>query len=130
MSVSTSFLRPLLLIAGFSLLPGQVPAGAPRSDHDQARAAHARQQALPLERILAIVERHFEGRVIDTELERDDGQLRYELELLLPDGRVIEIEIDAHSGEFLKLEGQRLETALRRPPRPAVPPERRTEPRR
>lgn len=128
MSVSMSLLRPLLLAAGFGLLllPGPAPAGAPRSDHDQARAARARQQALPLERILAIVERHFEGRVIDTELEREDGVLRYELELLLPDGRVIEIELDAHTGDFLKIEGQRLETALRRPPLP----QQRTEPRR
>ena len=123
MPVPTSSLRPLLLVAALGLLPAQLPAAAPRSDQDQARAARARQDVLPLERILAIVERHFEGRVIDTELERDDGLLRYELELLLPDGRVIEIELDAHSGEFLKIEGQRLESALRRPPLPQPRPE-------
>lgn len=127
---SPPFFRPLLLTAALALLPTQLPAGAPRSDQDQARAARARQDVLPLERILAIVERHVEGRIIDTELERDDGRLRYELELLLPDGRVIEIEIDARTGDFLKLEGQRLETALRRPPQPAARPDSRTEPRR
>ena len=120
---SMSLFRPLLLTAALALLPTQLPAGTPRSDQDQARAARARHDVLPLERILAIVERHCEGHVIDTELERDDGRLRYELELLLPDGRVIEIELDAHSGEFLKIEGQRLETALRRPPLPRPRPE-------
>lgn len=128
MLVPTAFFRPLLLAAALALPSGPVPAGAPRTDQDQARAARAREQVLPLERILAIVERHVDGRVIDTELEREDGRLRYELELLLPDGRVIEVEIDAHTGDFLKLEGQRLETALRRPPLPAAPG--RTEPRR
>lgn len=105
----------LLLLAALALLPGWLPAGTPRSEQDAARAARARREVLPLERILAIVERHFEGRPIHTELEREDGRLRYELEWLLPDGRVIEIELDAMSGEILKLEGRRLETALRRP---------------
>lgn len=116
MPVLTLF-RPLLL-AALCLLPGQLPAGAPRSDQEQARAARSRREVLPLERILAFVERHFEGRSIHTELEREDGLLRYELEWLLPDGRVIEIELDAHSGDFLKLEGQRLETAFRKVPLP------------
>ena len=118
--------RRFLLLAALCLLPGGLPAGTPRSEQEQARAARLKREVLPLERILAIVERYFEGRAIHTELEREDGGLRYELEWLLPDGRVIEIELDASSGEFLKLEGQRLETAVRRPPR-AEPPR---EPRR
>jgi uncharacterized membrane protein YkoI len=101
----------MLLAAAVATAGG---AGKPSAaDHDRAHAARQRGEALPLARILAIVEREVHGRVIEIELERDGGKLLYELELLLPDGRVIEVDIDARSGEFVKLEGARLETVFK-----------------
>lgn len=106
-----------VMLAGFVLLTAALmPAGAEPPagvDHERARAARARGEVLPLVQILNRVERDFGGRVIEVELERDDGQLRYELELLLPDGRVIELEFDARTGELVKLEGARLETVFK-----------------
>ena len=43
----------------------------------------------------------------------DDDRIVYELELLLPDGRVIELKVDARTGAWLSLEGKRLETVFR-----------------
>jgi uncharacterized membrane protein YkoI len=44
------------------------------------------------------------GRVIEVELERDDGRWIYELELVSPEGRLYEMEIDAASGTVLEVE--------------------------
>ncbi len=112
----TAFRR--FTLAGFVLLAAAlVPAGGaepPRKvDHERARTARASGEVLPLAHILSRVERDFGGRVIEVELERDDGELVYELELLLPDGRVIELEFDARTGELVKLEGARLETVFK-----------------
>lgn len=104
-----------------ALAPAGAADNAPSADHDRARAARARGEVLPLARILAIVERDFSGRVIEVELEREDGELRYEIELLLADGRLIELEFDAASGELVKLEGTRLETVFRPRAQPKAP---------
>lgn len=41
------------------------------------------------------------GRLLDLEVEREKGQIIYELEIMRPDGIVYEIKIDAQSGEWL-----------------------------
>lgn len=116
---SSSFLRTALLwlAIGGLMLPSWAQDGR-GTDQDRAREARVRGDALPLGSILAIVEREIGGRVIEVELEREDGALRYELEVLLPDGRVVELEIDARTGTLVKAEGTRLETVFkpRRPP--------------
>lgn len=110
-------LRRFTLAGLVPLAVALTPAGGaeppPKADHERARAARARGEVLPLAQILSLVERDFGGRVIEVELERDDGELHYELELLLPDGRVIELEFDARTGELVKLEGARLETVFK-----------------
>ncbi|KAB7520446.1 peptidase [Flagellimonas olearia] len=45
--------------------------------------------------------RYPQGRVLEVELERDDGQLIYEIELLTGDRVVREIEMDARTGQVL-----------------------------
>lgn len=44
------------------------------------------------------------GTVEETELERDDGQLIYEIEILSADGTEMEVEISAETGEILEIE--------------------------
>lgn len=104
---------PAAALALAALLTTLPLAQAERVDHESARAARARGDAMPLAKVLALVERELLGEVIEVELDHDDGALVYEFELLLPDGRVVELEIDARSGAMLKLEGARLETAFR-----------------
>lgn len=85
-----------------SLIAG--PALADRDDHDRARRALEAGEVLPLSEILAAVEAAQPGRVIEVELERDDGRWIYELELVAPDGRLVEIEIDAATADILDIE--------------------------
>lgn len=80
------------------------PAWADRADHDRARRALEAGEILPLSKILASAAAVRPGRVIDISLEHDDGQWVYELELLSPQGRLYEIQIDAETGAVLEIE--------------------------
>lgn len=104
-----------------ALLLALALAAAPLSAADQERARVARERggALPLATLLPAIERDLGGRMIEVELDDDGGRLVYEIELLLADGRVIELEVDARTGHWLKIEGARLETLF--PRRAAVP---------
>ncbi|MEQ9258640.1 MAG: PepSY domain-containing protein [Roseovarius sp.] len=95
-------LLPLLLAA--ALLAGALPAlsDGDEQDHDRAREALERGEVLPLSQILEIAE--LEGRVIEVDFERDDGRWVYELELITPEGRLVEIEVDGATGAVLERE--------------------------
>ncbi len=73
-------------------------SGRGGSDHDRARSAVEREEILPLSKILGGVRNRFGGRVIKLELETDDGHYVYELKLITPEGRIIELEVDAATG--------------------------------
>ncbi|PWC54164.1 PepSY domain-containing protein [Azospirillum sp. TSO22-1] len=93
----------LLVLAG-AVLTAPVPVLADR-DHDHARRAVEEGKVLPLRRILDTVEAQFGGSVLEVELDRDDGQWLYEVKLLAPDGRIIEVELNAATAEVLKAKG-------------------------
>lgn len=80
------------------------PALASRDDHDRARRALEAGEILPLSEILESAHAMRPGRVIEIELERDDGRWIYELELVTPQGRLYEMEIDAATGTVLEIE--------------------------
>lgn len=73
-------------------------SGRGGSDHDRARSAVEREEILPLSKILGGVRNRFGGRVIKLDLESDDGHYVYELKLITPEGRIIELEVDAATG--------------------------------
>jgi uncharacterized membrane protein YkoI len=75
-------------------------------DHDRARAAMAAGQIMPLAEILGQVEQRYTGRVVKTELERDDGIWIYELKLLPANGRVYKLKINAQTGRIVGTKGQ------------------------
>ncbi|RTR06321.1 PepSY domain-containing protein [Halomonas nitroreducens] len=77
--------------------------------HDEVR--HGRLVALP--EILDWLEARYHGQVLEVELERDDGRLSYEVEMLGPQGQVVEFEFDARSGELIGMEGVNI-NAMRR----------------
>lgn len=72
-------------------------------DHDRARRAVEQGRALPLRVVLDQVERQFQGRAVNVELERERGRLIYEIRLLQADGRVVKLDVDAASGAVLKV---------------------------
>lgn len=84
----------------FSLVFFATPSLADDSQ-DRARDALARGDILPLSRILDVVKREAGGRVINVELDRDDGRFIYELETITSDGRMLELSIDAANGTIL-----------------------------
>jgi uncharacterized membrane protein YkoI len=82
-------------------------AAANDRDHDRAREAVRRGEAAPLAEILPAVEARLGARVIEVELEREDGRLIYEFELIGPDGRLIDAEVDARTGAVLDVETEK-----------------------
>ena len=67
---------------------------------DRAREAVASGEYLPLQQILADALKRHPGVVVSVELDDDE----YELEILRPDGVVVELEYDARSGRLLEEE--------------------------
>src|SRR5690554_8174242 len=71
------------------------PVMADDVSHFEARKLREAGQILPLETIIEKAMAFRKGDVIDTELERDNGMLIYEIEILDAQGRVWELELDA-----------------------------------
>ena len=95
---------------------------ASRKDPQRTLPAWGQAGVLSLERLQADVATQVPGRLVTAELDEDAGQPVYEIRWLLADGRVLEIEIDARTGQWLGLQGARLETLWRKGlPSPARP---------
>jgi len=71
-------------------------------DHDRARHALERGEILSLDKVMAVVRDRVGGDVVGVELERDDERWIYEFKVLRPDGRVVEVTVDAASARILK----------------------------
>lgn len=93
--------RPLpLLVVVLMLLPAA--PGTADGDHDRARRLRAAGEILPLEDILRRHREHApEGRLLEVELDDDDGRLVYQVEVLGTDGALRRYEYDPRSGELL-----------------------------
>jgi len=97
-------LRHLSLIAAVALTTACLPfAGLAdeEHDHDRARRALERGEIMPLERILARVERDHPGQVVEVELEREHGRWIYEIKVLKPGGVLVKLKFDARNGAVL-----------------------------
>lgn len=92
-------MNALTTLAMLALITSPVLA-QPIPDHERARAAQARGEFVPLQRILADAVQRERGKVIDVELDDDE----YEVEILRADGVVIELEYDARTGRLLERE--------------------------
>ena len=107
-----SILFSLIAVAGSAglLWTGLTTADAERYGHDaeqdQEAAERLTQQGdiLPLEQILEQARQHRDGRILETELEREYGRYLYEIELLDETGRVYELKFDAATGELIEEE--------------------------
>lgn len=114
----TTMMRPgpvALLVLMLSLVAAGAPAWADE-DHERARAALERGEILPLRTILDRAEADFGGKLLEAELEAEDGRLAYEIKLLTPGGHIVELTYDARTGALLGAEGPGLERLRSRQP--------------
>lgn len=58
----------------------------------------------PLEEILDAVRVKVPGQMLEVELELEHGVYVYEIKMLGPNGRVVEVDADAKSGKILEIE--------------------------
>lgn len=92
-----------LVTALLAALLAVYPAHAgERGDHERARAALKAGEVLPLHRVLEQVRREHPGDVLEVELERESGRWVYELKLLQPNGALLQLDVDARSGEVIE----------------------------
>ncbi len=89
----------LALVAGNS-----VQLQADEIDRDEIIYLVDQGKILPLEAILSHYPENEYGKILDLEVEKKHGRIRYEIEFLHEDGRVIELKIDASNGQILKRE--------------------------
>jgi len=94
------FLATGLILAG--LIPAKPSLADDRQDHDRARQALEAKEILPLQTLLARIERQHPGQIMEVELEREHGRWRYEIKLLRSDGALVKLEIDARDGSILR----------------------------
>jgi uncharacterized membrane protein YkoI len=73
-------------------------------DHDDARDAVRQQQVIPLVDIIPGILAEFDARLLEAEFESEHGIYVYELELITGSGRMIEVMVDAATGEILEVE--------------------------
>lgn len=97
-------MRPAtLLTLPLALLLAATPVAS--RDLDQDEALRLRREGLiqPLESVLQqAMARHPGARLLEAELEEEDGVYVYEIELLTADGVARELELDARDGRLLK----------------------------
>lgn len=73
-------------------------------DQDRARKAWKEGRARPLADILDRLGDRLGGRIVGVELEGDDRRPVYEFKVVTPDGRLLEIDVDAMTAEILRTE--------------------------
>jgi uncharacterized membrane protein YkoI len=97
----------LPLLAVLAALSLGSPALAGDSDHERARKAVAKGEALPLDVMLQHLAKVAPGTVIEVDFEREQGRWVYEFKVLQSDGAIREVEMDAKTAKVLEIEIER-----------------------
>ncbi|MFC0267030.1 PepSY domain-containing protein [Kushneria aurantia] len=92
---------------------GAAPLAAD-DDRDELRRRVEQGELVSLATIFDWLEQHFEGRILEAELENASPP-RYEVEMISPDGQIAEFEFDASDGRLLSAEGVNLRAMQRQP---------------
>ncbi len=92
------FIAASLLLLGFFII------AQADSDHDRAKLLSEAGDILPLELILKKANELYSGKILEVELEAEDGVLIYEIELILNNGEIIKLTYDAKTAQSLLTE--------------------------
>lgn len=102
---ASGFVLLPLLVAGFATGLATLPVHAGKDDQVEARELLRRGEILPLGNILQIVQARVPGDIIEVELDRSDKHgWEYEVKVLAGNGRVLEVDVNARTGEIRKIE--------------------------
>jgi uncharacterized membrane protein YkoI len=74
------------------------------NDYEQAQQLREAGEILPLETILEKLHARHPGKVLEVELENEDGHVIYEIEILDNMGKVWKIKVNAKTGEQIQQE--------------------------
>ncbi len=93
----------VFMAAGMALVSGLVLAAdlAQADGHDRARQLMDAGEIVPLGEIVGRINEQRDGRILEVELDQQDGDYIYEVELLNAKGQVRELKYDARSGELI-----------------------------
>lgn len=90
-------------LLGLSLGAASFTGSAGDINQDEALELRRSGKVLPFQRILEpVFKRYPDAQILEVELEEDDDKYYYELEILVGEGMVRELEIDALSGEVVE----------------------------
>jgi uncharacterized membrane protein YkoI len=89
----------IALLSALAAFPVAARADDDR-DHDMARRAVERGEIRPLVEILQAVRDKLPGEVAGVKIERRGGRLVYELRIVGTQGRLLEVHVDAATGEI------------------------------
>jgi len=95
-------LKIMAVLTGISVLcvSASLALGHDREDKD-LESVQATSAKVSMEQAIQTAKTKFPGRVVEAELEAEDGALVYEVKVVSASGETQEIEIDAQSGEVL-----------------------------
>ncbi len=75
-------------------------------DADRARQALEKGEVLPLDDVLARLRAAMPGEISGVELEKEGGVWVYEFKVISPAGRMVEVRIDAKTGQPIGKSGE------------------------
>jgi len=90
----------------FSLLTGVCMSAYADDDHEKAKRLLESGDILALETVLETVRTIQPGKILEVELESEKGRNIYEIELLTPDGKILELLFDARTGEHISTKNE------------------------
>jgi uncharacterized membrane protein YkoI len=109
-SLQKGGMRPRLPIA-IALLAAAAPflstpsqADGRKDDAERALRESRAGEIMPFARLAQIVLERYPGRVVEADLDEDDGRMIYEIRILQGNGRVLEVEVDAATGRILDVD--------------------------
>jgi uncharacterized membrane protein YkoI len=96
------------IIVAATLLGGVADAVADNEerDHDLARKAFLEGRIRPLTEITEVVRSKVPGEILSVQIEVDDRKRRfiYEFDIITPQGKLKEVDVDAATATILKIE--------------------------
>ena|GEM_PF-5784449 len=93
---------PLIVEAPQPSLAAPHPTPPPPPPAMPERPKDSTPPLLPLARLLAIAQRDTPGEILEVERDDDDGLKIYEVQILTPDDRKIEIKLNAVTGAIIE----------------------------